>query len=368
MPVGRIVFGIPITVFPAGSGDTTYNYVEVFTLTSLAMLAALAISTACRFQSVSPRLHDGVATYVRYTLAATLLSYGWVKLVPLQMPPPGPDRLLNPIGETSPMGLLWSLMGASSAYQIFSGFSEALAGALLLWRRTALAGALLSAGVLTNIVMLNFCYDVPVKLYSAHLLLMAGFLLAPELPRLVAVLFLNLPAQPIELDPFPPKGRRTAVALRIAKAAFVVLVAVFPAYGSYQGLMTRRAARPSLHGIYRVESFTRSGVVGRNVRDEDRWVRVGITRNVVGTIQCADGSAGRFDLEVDKEKEALRITYRGQTNTATLKYAEVEPGMLRLEGDFEGAPTLALLRKQPDVDSVLLSRGFHWVNEVPFNR
>ena len=368
VPVGWIVFGIPITVFPAGSGDTTYNYVEVFTLISLAMFAALAISAAGRFQSVSPRIHDGVATYVRYTLAATLLSYGWVKLVPLQMPPPGPDRLLNPIGETSPMGLLWTLMGASSAYQIFSGLGEALAGALLLWRRTALAGALLAVGVLTNIVMLNFSYDVPVKLYSLHLFLMAVFLLMPQLPRLVAVLFLNLPAQTIELDPYPPKGRRTAMALHVAKAVFVVLVAVLPAYLSYQGLMARRTTWHSLHGIYRVESFTRSGVVDRNVRDEDRWVRVGITRNVVGTIQRADGSAGRFDLEVDKDKKTLRITYRGQTSTATLNYEEVGPDMLRLEGDFEGAPTLALLRKQREGDSPLLSRGFHWVSEVPFNR
>ena len=27
-----------------------------------------------------------------------------------------------------------------------------------------------------NVVMLNFCYDVPVKQYSAHLLLMALYL------------------------------------------------------------------------------------------------------------------------------------------------------------------------------------------------
>src|SRR5262245_16105548 len=28
--VGRICFGVAITRFPAGSGDTTYNYVELF--------------------------------------------------------------------------------------------------------------------------------------------------------------------------------------------------------------------------------------------------------------------------------------------------------------------------------------------------
>jgi len=48
-------------------------------------------------------------------------------------------------------------------------------GMLLLFRRTVTLGAIASAAALLNIVLLNFCYDVPVKLYSAHLLLMALF-------------------------------------------------------------------------------------------------------------------------------------------------------------------------------------------------
>jgi hypothetical protein len=46
-------------------------------------------------------------------------------------------------------------------------------GALLLFRRTTTAGALVLIAVLTNIVTLNFSCDVPVKLFSSHLLLMA---------------------------------------------------------------------------------------------------------------------------------------------------------------------------------------------------
>ena len=85
---------------------------------------------------VSPRTIDLVTVLVRYALAAAMLSYGWFKLIPVQMPAPGPERLLNALGDTSPMGLLWALMGASPAYQMFAGFGEALGGVLLLWRRT----------------------------------------------------------------------------------------------------------------------------------------------------------------------------------------------------------------------------------------
>ena len=37
-----------------------------------------------------------------------------------------------------------------------------------------------------RVVVLNFCYDVPVKLFSLGLLLGALFLLVPHLPRLAS--------------------------------------------------------------------------------------------------------------------------------------------------------------------------------------
>jgi hypothetical protein len=64
------------------------------------------------------------------------------------------------------MGLLWTFMGASAAYTIFTGLGELVGGLLLTTRRTALAGALVSAAVMTHVAVLNFCYDVPVKLFS----------------------------------------------------------------------------------------------------------------------------------------------------------------------------------------------------------
>ena len=41
-------------------------------------------------------------------------------------------------------------------------------------------GALIAAVVMSQIVMLNFSYDVPVKLFSMHLLLQALVLAAPD--------------------------------------------------------------------------------------------------------------------------------------------------------------------------------------------
>ena len=46
---------------------------------------------------------------------------------------------------------------------------------------------------------------------------------------------------------------------------------------------------------------------------------------------------------------------------------EVEVGMLRLEGEFEGKPTTVVMQRY-DASVLLLERRFRWINEYPFNR
>src|SRR5436190_3393437 len=176
----------PATVYPAvnGSGDSTLDYVQNFCFVVIAALAALMWSVLDRKRPNYQRMNYWVRLWVRYSLAVTLFSYGFAKVFPMQFRSPGFGRLISTYGESSPMGILWTFRGASVAYTIFSGAMEVIGGALLLWRRTATLGAFFSAAVMTNVFVLNMCYDVPVKLYSGNLLLMAVFLMAPELGRL----------------------------------------------------------------------------------------------------------------------------------------------------------------------------------------
>ena len=204
-----------------GSGDTTYNYVQMLCFAAFAALAALAWTLAALGRGKARehrRLHELLRIYVRYALGTTLLSYGMSKVIKLQFPFPSQDRLLEPFGQASPMGLLWTFMGVSTPYTVFSGAMEVLGGVLLFFRRTATLGALVTVAVMTNVFMLNMCYDVPVKLFSLHLLLMAVFLLVPDLGRLANVLVLNRPAEPRSLA--PPWSARWA---RIAGLALCVL-------------------------------------------------------------------------------------------------------------------------------------------------
>jgi hypothetical protein len=48
-----------------------------------------------------------------------------------QFPAPTQDRLMQSYGDSSPMGLLWTFMGASEPYTMFVGFAEMISGILL---------------------------------------------------------------------------------------------------------------------------------------------------------------------------------------------------------------------------------------------
>ena len=370
LKVGEVVFGTSITVMPNGSGDTTYNYVEIFTFAFIAAISVIGWTLWRRAVPVSTRVHDVMTVYVRYCLAMYMFGYGWTKVFPNQMPLPGPDRLIGTIGDMSPMGLVWTFMGTGTAYQIFAGCAEVLAGVLLLWRRTALAGGLVAAGVLANVVALNFCFDVPVKIFSSHLLVMAIFLCLPHAARLLAVLLFNLPAAPVVLRPFPIRHRWVRRAALAAKLGFIVLIAVLPAHRDWQFMISEGLFAPTKpwHGIYRVDSFTRDGITGRELDDSTRWVRVGIDSSGLGTIQRADGTTRRQRMEIDPDKGTLTISRRDEPEGMTLTFAMPRPGCIALEGTFEGKRITALLVLTDQAPPLLTSRGFHWINEFPMNR
>jgi hypothetical protein len=133
---GEHVLGIqePIATESNGSGDTTYAFVQLAIYPLLALLGAL-LWTALTRRKDERGLWPWTSGYVRLLLGTAMVSYGSYKVLPSQFPPPALDRLAQPFGEASPMGLLWTFMGTSSAYQIFTGAGGQLGGVLLFQRR-----------------------------------------------------------------------------------------------------------------------------------------------------------------------------------------------------------------------------------------
>jgi hypothetical protein len=227
-------------------------------------------------------LHFWFRVFLRFALGSTLISYGALKAIPLQMPYPSLARLVEPFGHFSPMGVLWSSIGVSRPYEIFTGCAELTAGILLFIPSTVTLGALVSLGCTIQIFTLNMAYDVPVKLFSFHLFMMSLFLLTPDARRLLNVLVLDRPA---DRSPVPTPGG-TARAIRIG----VILQIVFGAYlvgmnirGSLQGWKQYGggAPRSPIYGIWNVAYMSIDDVERAPlITDYDRWRRVVFDRPV----------------------------------------------------------------------------------------
>ena len=74
---------------------------------------------------------DGLATGFSLSILALFVigsCYGFAKVIPSQFTTPGLGRLLTPYGDSSPMGLVWTFMGFSPVFTIFTGAAEALGG------------------------------------------------------------------------------------------------------------------------------------------------------------------------------------------------------------------------------------------------
>ncbi len=366
------VFGVttPLVIF-SGSGDKTFDWVLASCLLVIAVAATAIWSYADRRRQHYTGMHKWFRLFLRFALGATLVSYGTVKVVPLQMPSPGLTRLLEPFGHFSPMGVLWASIGASRPYEIFAGCVELAAGILLLVPGTATLGAVVAFCALFQVFMLNMTYDVPVKLFSFHLVLMALFLLAPDARRLLSVLVLNRPARAPGIPPIGATHRARRIAL-VAQLLLGLYIVGMNLNNARDGWYTYGGGAPKspLYGIWQVAYLSISGVERAPlVTDYDRWRRVIFERPTSMAFQRMDDTFAWFGTRIDVNAKTLVLTAGPQqTQRGTFSFERPAPDRLTLTGEFDGAKVRMRLELFDRHRFLLVTRGFHWVQEYPFNR
>lgn len=370
---GKYVLQIPyeITVRPNGSGDTTYNYVEVFLFACLSLLATLIWSLLDRRRNDYHKLYYWARVMVRYYLFYTMLQYGFFKVIQLQFPFPSQGRLMQTIGDMSPMGLAWTYMGYSKAYNFFVGFLEILGGFLLCFRRTATLGALIVLGVMSNVVAMNFCYDIPVKLYSMHLVAMSIFVLWPDIIRLIDFFILNEPVYARRFIPvFSSQG------LNLSRSIFkFLLIAGLLTYSfisskSYQKQFGEKAPKPPLYGMYEVETFVHNGDTLPPLRtDTSRWHKLIISYQDRAAVRMVNDSVRTLVFKIDPAQRTIKMSPQRDTlQKYQLTYEQPSKEQLILRGQ-SSKDTLLVKMKTIDRNTYLLvRRGFNWINEFPYNR
>lgn len=275
------------------------------------------------------RLAGALRLCTRYLVGVLMLVYGGFKVFPAQFPPPSTDDLLRPLGARSPMSLMWTFMGFSPAYSLFAGLAECIGGALLLFRRTTTLGALLIIGVMANVAMMNFAYDVPVKRLAVLLLIAAIALAARDVPRLLDVLVLDRPTRPRNEPAFAgPRWLRAARPW--LKAPIVGLAIAGPLIASALVVRARSTEVP-LRGVYEVQQFVRDGETRPPLTtDGRRWRRLVLNDRGTATVQYMDDRFVRYQVDADTTAHTLTLRRAGEQLAFT--YGEAGDGTLQLRG------------------------------------
>src|ERR1700761_6213554 len=108
--VATRLFHTPSPVLPndTGSGDRMWDWAFVVLLLIVSTLATTVWSVLDRRRPSYTNLQKWLWLFFAICLAGQMLSYGFAKMLPMQMPRPRLLTLLEPFGNMSPMGVLWS--------------------------------------------------------------------------------------------------------------------------------------------------------------------------------------------------------------------------------------------------------------------
>jgi uncharacterized membrane protein YphA (DoxX/SURF4 family) len=373
--VAKNVFRVStdLVVTGSGSGDKTFDWTQAVCILAIAAAGAALWSILDRRRRSDTALERWLRLAIRIALGSTLILYGIDKLVPLQMPFPFLSRLIEPYGRFSPMGVLWASIGASPAYEIFTGCAETLGGILVLLPRTAVLGALVCLADVTEVFVLNMTYDVPVKLFAFHLILFTLYLLAPEWPRLRDLFLLGRGVGPSTEPPLCRSVRANRFASAVL-ALYVVYLLGMNLRSAARGWKEYGggAARPAYYGIWDVEQMTVDGASRPPLAgDTERWRRIVFQFPGGAVVQRMDDSSLPLRAELTVGDRRLALTNREDSKwTASFLVEKPADGSDRLvlDGDLDHHRARFELRRVDETKFLLVSRGFHWIQEYPFNR
>jgi hypothetical protein len=367
--VAENVFHIEITtpLVSVINGDTPAVCIQLLCYAALAALAAAGWSLVDRRRDGHPRLGELFRVYARFALAVPILLYGSFKLIMSQYSDPSLDQLTTPLGDYPAGHLMFTFHSASVPYTMFAGAVEVIAGLLLTFRRTTLLGALMCTGAMTQVVMLNVCYDVFVKLFSTHLLLLSVVVAAPDLRRLFHFLVLNrhVPAADIRSIFRRQSLRWAALILRMVLVLGLFGLMMYESYhmATIQGYLR---PKPPLYGIWNVQEIVVDGQVQPPIASDTKsWRRIIIEYPDMFVIQQWDDSRQFYPGELNVEQRTIVMAKMDNPRwAATFTYTEPEPGLLVLQGTMDGKQVRITLRRQ-DETQFRLNGEFHWIRQLP---
>jgi len=372
--LGKALFGAGYILPPesTGSGDTMHNYVQLVFALLFATAGTIVWSVLDRKRGNYEKHLYWFVIVLRYYLAFTMLSYGFAKVFRTQFPPLTFGQLGKSYGDSSPMNLLWTFMGYSGPYTVFTGLGEVVGGLLLLFRRTRLLGALVVVIVMTHVVILNLSYDVPVKLYSAHLLIMALIIMAPDSNRLLNFFLLNQTVSPEPVRPLYNTQQRKWIYIG-AKALILIYVVSQTVINNWDQkrdvdkYVALANGIGSIDGEYAVETFVLNNDTLPQIKEDTRrWKGMTINGKQI-RVESMDGAVINWHFLGNTGYRRMVIHSPDLSTYGNFTFHS-DSTRISIEGTLINDSLKIIARKKSGGGYLLVNRGFHWVNEYPFNQ
>jgi hypothetical protein len=201
---------------------------------------------------------------------------------------------------------------------------------------------------------------------------MAVLVLAPDLPRLANLFVLNRSIAPSKQPQLfsTRRANRIALSLQILIGVWVIGRWCYHDFVSWRTFSGR--PRSPLYGIWNVEQFS----VDTQVRpplltDNRRWRRIVLDdfRPDLAVIEQMDNSFTYDPVVIDTAHKTLVFTkFDDKSWRADFKFDRPKPDQLVLEGSMDGHKIQMQLQLFDRNNFLLVNRGFHWIQEYPFNR
>jgi hypothetical protein len=288
--LGSLFYKKPLTLLDFSSDTRSL-------LLLFGLLASLACALAFALKNRHERLLPVCTTVTIYFLAFVLLKYGLDKVFLRQFYQPAPNILYTQFGNLDKDILYWSTVGSVPVYQIITGAIEVLAAVLLLVYRTRFMGLLLGIMALVQIVIINFTFDISVKMFSVLLLAMALYAAGPQLKALLRFLTGQKPILlPLQKSIALPVYIKAAI--KCFTVGLIVLQTLAPQFSG--------AAPNPLTGAYQVREYIHNGQAQEPCNT--RIKRIFIHPKNYFILQDIDDKMTDFHFTQDKKAQVLILT------------------------------------------------------------
>lgn len=355
-----------------GSGDTSYGWAQLWLFLSLATIGSIIWTNLDLKRKNYVVLDFWLRTVVRYYIILVLLTYGISKVFMQQMGFPLISQLATPLGDLLPMRFSWLFIGYSEPYQIFSGVMEVLPALLMLYRRTLNLGIFIAFAVFLNVMMLNLCYDVPVKIFSIQMTFSCFYLLANNLNHFFNFFILNKPTVLDTSYHYKYASKTMRWGRIIFKTIFIIFALIIPIYETWSGFSSeQKESKPIKSGVYEVKTFAvNNDSTAKTMPDSLKWKDMIFEKDTYGSINTKDTlfreryNRAYFSYEVDTIKNVMNFKKRQSDSTFlfSMRYEIPDSNTVKFWTKIRKDSVYIVLKKSKRYFQ-LAERQFHWLSE-----